>query len=223
MIPVVKGERLRTLSTNVKEQAQFFPQGYLDSPVLKDVLDPEKVKADWMANSWHLGVAEFLLKLVLEGTLGNQKKTGGVKVQVCHPKWISPWGGSKLDQISLLLPAFGVQYEALPRRLKMGAARMIWEDRDPVRHLIMAKEAVHPADEDIRLESSLRFAIAMAEELGHVVCRWRMQVMNEMAGGSHGSGVEEMVREVTRSWQRSVQVCRGGRGVCRVASTGKDR
>ena len=76
MVPVVEGERLRTLSTNVKEQAQFFPQGYLDSPVLKDVLDPEKVKADWMANSWHLGVAEFLLKLVLEGGLRNQIKTG---------------------------------------------------------------------------------------------------------------------------------------------------
>ena len=57
---------------------------------------------------------------------------------------------------------------------------MVWEDRDPVRHLIMVKEAVHPADEDIRLESSLRFAMVMADELGHEVCRWRREVMKEM-------------------------------------------
>ena len=92
MVPVIEGEKLRTLSTNVKEQVQFFPRGYLDSPVLKEVLDPEKVKADWMANSWHLGVAEFLLKLVLEGSLSNQIKTVGAKERSCSPRWISPWG-----------------------------------------------------------------------------------------------------------------------------------
>ena len=96
MVPVVEGEKLRTLSASVKEQAQFFPQGYLDSPVLKDVLNPEKVKADWMANSWHLGVAEFLLKLILEGTPRDQKKAWGVRGRACRPKWISPWGGVQI-------------------------------------------------------------------------------------------------------------------------------
>ena len=151
LIPVWGQGKMRTLSIKVKEQAQMFPQGYFESAVLKEVLDPEKVKADWLANTWHLGVAEFLVRLVLNGELKWPHGPMVVAKQkpVVHPNWISTWGGSQLDQLGLLIPAFGVQNEALPRRLKMGSSRMIWEDRDPVRHLHMAKEAVHPADEDI--------------------------------------------------------------------------
>ena len=79
----------------------------------------------------------------------------------------------------------------------MGAVRMIWEDRDPVRHLKMAREAVHPVDEDVRIESSLKFALVMAEELGHEVCRWRREVMAEME-----IQVSEMEEELKNWYQK---------------------
>ena len=193
--PLRKGDPLKVLTANVKEQAQMFPQGFLEAPVLNEVLDPERTKANWLANSWHLGVAEFLTKLLLTRSPKDVRERMSLfRESAQAPKWISPWGGSKLDQIKHLIPAFGVKYEALPRRLKMGAARAVWEDRDRERHLRMARNTRHPLQEDAPLESSLAFALTMAEELGPEVNRWRSDLIKEL---------QELVldmEEELRSW-----------------------
>ena len=124
--PINKAAPLKVLSNRVKQQAQMFPQDFLEAPILREVKDPDRTKANWLANAWHLGVAEFLTKQLLRGDpkAGVSWKQAAV-AETVGPKWISPWGGSKLDQVKILVPAFGVRYEALPRRLKMGAARAI--------------------------------------------------------------------------------------------------
>lgn len=45
------------LTNIIKEKAHMIPQGYVDAPILKDVEDPIRVKANWIANAWHCGVA----------------------------------------------------------------------------------------------------------------------------------------------------------------------
>ena len=55
------------LTNSIKERAHMIPQGYLDAPVMKDVEDPIRTKANWIANAWHCGVAEFLIAEMLEG------------------------------------------------------------------------------------------------------------------------------------------------------------
>ena len=74
----------------------------------------------------------------------------------------------------------------------MGTARMVWEDHDPVRHLAMVEVTTHPVDEAVPLETSLKFAIEMAAELGPEVNRWRSAVIMEMR-----ARVEEMEQELT--------------------------
>ena len=78
MLIPVKGEGgYRTLSVKVKEQAQMFPQDYVDAPVLKEVRDAERTQANWLANTWHLGVAEFLVKNILEP--GPSQRNDGIQ------------------------------------------------------------------------------------------------------------------------------------------------
>ena len=111
MLHPVKGEGpLIPMTVRVKEQAQMFPQGFLDAPILKEVMDPDRTKANWLANAWHLGVAELLVKQVLGSVSreGDLKEAGdAMKGKVMGLKWISRWGGSSLDQIELLIGAFG--------------------------------------------------------------------------------------------------------------------
>ena len=58
----------------------------------------------------------------------------------------------------------------------------------------MAKNEIHPMDEDVPLETSLEFAIELTEELGSEVLRWRLEV------------TKEMVRRVAGTWARRLQV-----------------
>ena len=102
------------ITVSVKDKAHMIPEGYLDAPVLRDLEDPVRAKANWIANAWHCGVAELLVRnIVQDGVRQVPRGKVGTKVS---PKWISPWGGSKLDQLRLLVPAFGVAFEAVPRR-----------------------------------------------------------------------------------------------------------
>ena len=91
-----------------------------------------------------------------------------------------PLPSSKLDQVRLLVPAFGVVFEPVPRRQKMGHAKYVLEDTCPLRHVTMARTEPHPDDSEVRVEKAVGFALAMKEELGREIGRWREEMLREI-------------------------------------------
>ena len=123
-----------------------------------------------MANSWHAITAVQIISPLIASWTTDQ----------AVPWSLNALGHSRLDQLRQLYLFNPVIYNIGYSLSKMGQVQLVPEQDDPMKHMEMALNTLHPAFKIAFPEDTYVRAAVWQQRLGHELARWRTEVLSEI-------------------------------------------
>ena len=179
-----KAGELELPTPEIKEQMHQLPVGYTDAPAVS-----KKARHRMLGNGWHIGVAKFLLYIVLQTTttsgipqlaeMDPNIRRPSVREEINEQLWwnLHPCGARPIEWAARRFLATRTSWGPGPKHLQNCAT--IATD-DPQVHLQWSLQATFPGNKLPPVDPSLAYCLEMYEQIGQEVVQWRKLVCEDL-------------------------------------------